>query len=555
MTLKTLILGAGFFCISLAIFVQGVLPIAIPESRETRATRAVRNDLGDIKWVWYDASPYTAPEQLGRDVYQREGCWYCHSQYVRPVAGEEQRWGPISLVGEYAHDRPHLLSTRRIGPDLTRVGLKYSDAWHYAHHWEPEMPVPDSIMPRFRWLYRTAQVAVVEKDGAPAFAESAGLKGLFSSGGRTPIEIYPSPEGIGFAERTDGTPVLATASLPAPYNTIEAWRGRTLTVIVPSDELRGLVAYLQKLGTNRGAWRDVFEPQNLAVTGMTIPQTDQEVLWGRAVYERRCAGCHGVKGDGNGPAATFMSPRPRNFIPGVFKFRTTPSGSLPTDGDLYRTLTHGVRWTAMPTWHEVSEKDRAAVIAYIKTFSTRWNEEKPEPALVILSPPKATAALLAGGKALYRQAQCWECHGDGGKGDGPSANQLQDDWGFRIRPTDFTRGQFKGGSHVIDIYRAMTTGLDGTPMPSFADSMTDDERWAISYYVLSFSAFTDPLTGGTLALDPEARALLNSPDASAFRSAALALDPAQTAPAVAAMRPGGEKTLVRFFRGLMGEGR
>ena len=89
--MKAYALGAGFFCISLAIFVQGVLPIAIPESRETRATRAVRNELGAIKWVWYESTPYTEQERLGRDVYRREGCWYCHSQYVRPVAGEDQR--------------------------------------------------------------------------------------------------------------------------------------------------------------------------------------------------------------------------------------------------------------------------------------------------------------------------------------------------------------------------------------------------------------------------------------------------------------------------------
>jgi cytochrome c oxidase cbb3-type subunit I/II len=148
--MKIYALGAGFFFISLAIFVQGLLPIAIPESRETRATRAVRNEAGEIKWVWYESTPYTPPEQLGRAVYQREGCWYCHSQYIRPVTGEDQRWGPVSEVGEYAHDWPHLLSTRRIGPDLTRVGLKFADHWHYAHHWSSTMVVPDSIMPEFR---------------------------------------------------------------------------------------------------------------------------------------------------------------------------------------------------------------------------------------------------------------------------------------------------------------------------------------------------------------------------------------------------------------------
>lgn len=551
MSLKTVALGAGFFFISLAIFVQGILPIAIPESRETRATRAVRNERGEVKWVWYESSPYTPLEQRGREIYQREGCWYCHSQYVRPVAGEDQRWGPVSMVGEYAYDRPHLLSTRRIGPDLTRVGLKYSDQWHYAHHWVPEVLVPDSVMPKFPWLFRAARAAVVERDGAAALAESAELKGLFSFKTGAPIELYPNPDGLAFAEQTDGTPVLGVEKLPAPYDTPAAWKGKTLTVIVPTGELRALVAYIQKLGTNRGAWRDVFEPQTLAAAVMGIPQTDAQVGWGKAVYERRCIGCHGPKGDGNGPAATFLNPRPRNFVLAAFKFRSTPSGSLPTDGDLYRTLTRGVRWTAMPTWHELADKDRVAVIAYIKTFSPRWREETPEPPIPIGEPPQATPELLVSGKALYRQAKCWQCHGDGGKGDGVSAGDLKDDLGFKILPADFTRGQFKGGSSVRDIFRTMTTGLDGSPMPSFADSMTPEERWAISYYVLSFSAFNDPLTGRTLTLDAETRARLNTPDGDAFRNPQLALDPAGSGTATAS----GARRPVRFFRGVVGEGR
>jgi cytochrome c oxidase cbb3-type subunit I/II len=547
--MKAYTLGAGFLCISLAIFVQGLLPIAIPESRETRATRAVRNELGEIKWVWYEATPYTPLEQTGRAVYQREGCWYCHSQFVRPVAGEDQRWGPVAEVGEYAYDWPHLLSTRRIGPDLSRVGLKFSDHWHYAHHWEPHMLVPDSVMPDFRWLYRTARAPVVEAAGALALADSPALRALFSFKAEPRIPLYPSPEGVAFATVTDGTPVLEVDSLPEPFDKPEAWKGRTLTVVVPSDELRGLVAYTQKLGTNRGAWREAFEPQAVAASVMRLPNTAEQVGRGKLVYDRRCVGCHGAKGDGNGPAATFLDPRPRNFTIGSFKFRTTPSGSLPTDGDLYRTLARGVRWTAMPTWHELPEKDRIAVIAYIKTFSSRWKEEKPEPPIVIGEPPAPTPELLARGKELYTKAKCFQCHGDGGKGDGPSAAELRDDLKFPIRPADFTKGQFKGGGEVSDIYRTMTTGLDGTPMPSFADSMKDDERWAISYYVLSFSAFNDPLTGQKLKLDAATRARLNAPDGAAHGAWQLALDPDATA------GPHAPKPLVRFYKGILGEGR
>jgi len=519
-------LGAGFFFISLAIFVQGLLPIAIPESRESRATRAVRNEAGDIKWVWHESTPYTPLEQLGRAVYQREGCWYCHSQYVRPVTGEDQRWGPVSEVGEYAHDRPHLLSTRRIGPDLTRVGLKFADHWHYAHHWDAEMVVPDSIMPEFPWLFRTASVLVVEAEGTAALAQAAELKALFSFKPDVPLTLHPSPEGLAFSERTDGTPVLEVKNLPEPYDKPETWKGKTLTIVVPTEELRGLVAYIQKLGTNRGAWREVFEPQNVGVSVMSIPSGRDLLALGRQVYQSRCIGCHGPKGDGNGPAATFLSPKPRDFTVGVFKFRTTPSGSLPTDGDLYRTITRGVRWTAMPTWHELSDKERMAVAGYIKTFSSRFKEETPEPPLLIGDPPKATPELVARGKDLYVKAKCFQCHGPGGKGDGPSADEMKDLAGFPIRPADFTRGQFKGGSSVRDIFRTMSLGLDGTPMPSFADSMSEPERWAISYYVLSLSAWMDPLTGKRLEVAPATRALLNGREIEADHPR-LAVDPVE----------------------------
>jgi cytochrome c oxidase cbb3-type subunit I/II len=189
-------------------------------------------------------------------------------------------------------------------------------------------------------------------------------------------------------------------------------------------------------------------------------------------------------------------------------------------------VTRGVRWTAMPTWHELPDKERLAVVTFIKTFSSRWKDEKPEPAVVIADPPRATAELVTRGKDLYRQAKCFQCHGDTGKGDGVSAPELTDDFKFPIRPADFTRGQFKGGSTVRDIYRTMSLGLDGTPMPSYADSMSDDERWAISYYVLSLSAFKDPLTGQPLNVPAGARAALNSPEVRADHPRH-ALDPAR----------------------------
>ena len=509
-SIATLAIGAGFACVTLAMFVQGVLPAMIPESRSTRVTRAVRTELGDVKWVRAEAEDYTNAEARGRRVYIREGCWYCHSQYVRPVTKEDLRWGPVSEAGEYAYDLPHLLSTRRIGPDLTRVGLKYADDWHYAHHWDPRLVAPDSIMPSFKWLFDEL-TAVATRDGDQLrLRDSPDLRRWFTFRPDRSVVLFPNGSGLTFVPPSpDGrTPIDATPVLDVSGGK-QGGADARLRLVTPTPDLVDLVRYVQKLGMNRGAWRDAFEPQNVGVSAMTVPERPDLVDRGRAVYRQRCIGCHGPDGDGNGAAATFLSPRPRDFTAAVFKFRSTPSGSLPTDGDLYRTITRGVRWTAMPTWHELPDKDRLAVVAFIKTFSKRWKEETAEPPIV-MTPPAPRAELVTQGRALYERAKCWECHGESGRGDGPSAGQLKDDLDRAIRPTDLTRGQLKGGSSVADVFRTMTNGLDGTPMPSFADTMSDAERWAISYYVLSLSAWADPLTGRKLDLPRGARDALNS---------------------------------------------
>ena len=546
-SVKTLALGAGFAFVTLAMFVQGVLPSVVPEARSTRVTRAVRTDLGEIKWVRAESRDYSERERAGRAVYIREGCWYCHSQYVRPVAGEELRWGPVAEAGEYAYDLPHLLATRRIGPDLSRVGGKYSDDWHYAHYWNPRLSVPDSIMPRFPWLFAQVRVPVQAIADGLALPWIPALAPYFTGREGAPIRIFPNADGVAFVPPAgdggwplDGRPVLDTTPFKGRPPALA-----TVLLVLPTRETVGLVRYVQKLGMNRGAWREVFEPQNVGVAAMTIPEGEDLRARGEAVYGQRCAGCHGRDGDGNGPAATFLSPRPRDFTAGVFKFRTTPSGSLPTDGDLFRTLTRGVRWTAMPTWHELADKDRLAVVSFIKTFSPRWKAERPEPPLAIAGPPPPTPELIARGRTLYAAAKCFECHGDLGKGDGPSAAQLKDDFDLPIRPTDLSRGQFKGGSQVTDVFRATTLGLDGTPMPSFADTMTDEERWAISYFVLSLSAWADPATGERLPLPAGARATLNGGDVTAAHPRS-AWDPLAP-PGVAGVGPGKPR---RYYPGI-----
>lgn len=212
-----------------------------------------------------------------------------------------------------------------------------------------------------------------------------------------------------------------------------------------------------------------------------------DVAQGKALYEKKCAVCHGSDGKGNGPAEFVLFPKPRDFTTGIFKIRSTVT--LPTDSDLLRTITQGIPGTSMPSWGSVSEADRWNLVAFVKSLSPRFTEEKAGAPVAIQKPPPSSAALLDLGKLYYKEAGCFDCHGTTGKGDGPAAATLKDEWGYPIVPYDFTiAGRMKGGSKLQDIYRTLTAGIGGTPMPSYADSLGERERWALGYYVLSLSA-------------------------------------------------------------------
>jgi cytochrome c oxidase cbb3-type subunit I/II len=519
MTARFVALVAGVLCFFLAVFTQGILTLIEPSARTADVTAVVRTDLGQLKWMVTEATDYTPLQQRGRQVYIREGCWFCHSQYVRPVTGETRRWGPVSEAGEYAFDRPHLFGTRRIGPDLTRVGLKYGDEWHYAHFWNPRMLSPDSIMAPFRGLFNSPdqRVKIVDAgDGNRTLEQTPFTQSLFDFGSKDQIKLTPNSDGLLFV------PEQAHGKSPLIWTPNKEYTGDTVRIAAETDDLKGLVAYVQKLGMNRGKWRDLFEPQQLEVTDATMPRSAEWIAYGKEVYERRCEGCHGVKGDGNGPAATFLfNQRPRNFTAGVFKFRLSQK-PVPTDGDLLRTITRGVRGTAMPAWYELPLTDRLAVIQYIKydlavdrSDPTKpyayFTEEPPGQPLYVGVPPAPTPEILAHGKDVWQNAKCWECHGQTGKGDGEKAAGLKDDFGFPIRPANLTSGQFKSGPAVEDIFRTISTGLSGSPMPSFRDSLPEQDRWALAYYILSLSAFTDPLTGESLTVSADERKALDDP--------------------------------------------
>ena len=224
---------------------------------------------------------------------------------------------------------------------------------------------------------------------------------------------------------------------------------------------------------------------------MAAPACAQEVgnaQQGKIVYDKYCVLCHGVQGDGKGHYSQDTTPVPRDFRQGTFKWRSTPSGSLPTDADLEKVLVNGLFGTSMPSFStSLTHRQRLDVIAYIKTFSPRFAAEKPEAPIIIPPEPPYTAESVTRGGAVYQKFGCAQCHGDAGHGDGPSADDLKDEWGNEIVLYDFTKGHVKCGNNGSDIYRVFIAGLNGTPMPSFADSISPAEAWDLVHFIQSLS--------------------------------------------------------------------
>ena len=161
---------------------------------------------------------------------------------------------------------------------------------------------------------------------------------------------------------------------------------------------------------------------------------------GKKLYLKNCSQCHGEKGDGEGYAAPHLRPRPRNFTTGKFKMRTTPNGALPTHQDLVNIIRRGMPYTSMPAWPNLADEEVSDLAYFITTFSPEFSKPENVPKPVPLpSAPKATKESIELGKKLYEENGCVKCHGNLGRGDGPSAPTLMDDWGHPIRAADLAQ--------------------------------------------------------------------------------------------------------------------
>ncbi len=229
----------------------------------------------------------------------------------------------------------------------------------------------------------------------------------------------------------------------------------------------------------------------------TIPPGDAKN--GKIVYEKRCVWCHGWTGAGDGPAANTLRPRPRDFTKGKYKIRTTPSGKLPTDRNLFEAILKGLPGTGMPAWEGlISDQEISDVAQHLKTFTkkfARWKKKgKPLPEITVGPEITSSPESIEKGKELFTKLECWKCHGKSGKASGPSMPGLKDDWGYPIRPANFTKPwNLRGGSGRVDVYRRFNTGLMGTPMPSFADQLKNtDDSWHLVNYIESLAETKKP---------------------------------------------------------------
>jgi len=242
---------------------------------------------------------------------------------------------------------------------------------------------------------------------------------------------------------------------------------------------------------------------------------------GKRVYFTKCVWCHGVDGAGDGPGADRLWPRPRNFNQGTFKIRHTASGELPLfdpkktqqgQNDLFETVTHGLPGSAMPPWEGIlTEEQRLQVLSFVTTqlikdrsFQDKESETQTVLQLASLTPKAATEESVKRGSELIVEKKCIECHGVEGRGDGNAFN-LKDDWGFSIQPADWHkcwnfRGSRQDPYNVSNIFRTFSTGVNGTPMPSFADTTSVDERWDIANFVNSLCERN--AEGKPLPIDP-----------------------------------------------------
>jgi DMSO reductase family type II enzyme heme b subunit len=240
------------------------------------------------------------------------------------------------------------------------------------------------------------------------------------------------------------------------------------------------------------------------------------------IYEERCAACHGLNGDGQGPGAENLFIRPRDFTRDEYKIKSTVGDEFPSQDDLVQVISEGMPGSSMPAWSGIlSNSEIEAVADYVQSFG-RFFSQEGYGTTAIEVPRRVTPSeeSIERGRVLFQEEiECFKCHGLAGRGDGPSAFELTDNAGFVTYPTDLTRPWlFRGGGDPEDIYLRLQTGLTGSPMPSFADALSEEDTWHLVNYVLSLSPEEAPEPAVLLSAEKVDGSLPSSPDDAAWEA-------------------------------------
>ncbi len=258
-----------------------------------------------------------------------------------------------------------------------------------------------------------------------------------------------------------------------------------------------------------GCEREDWKPDVLADAGFSHERSVLTV--GRDAYQTYCVGCHGEAGDGNGPAARFLEPKPRDFRLGIIKFAAVEAGQLPLDSDFERAIREGLHGSSMPAWPFMPEDKVQALTQYLKTFAAdAWADEEPRAEVVAgLDPWEGDIeGAIEEGKAVYHAlARCNNCHpayltegelygvtkttlGFGmtkSREDQYESVATETDWGDSIKPPDFLRDTLRTGTSYESLYRVIVSGVGGTAMPTWRGALPEDKLWALVHYVKSLS--------------------------------------------------------------------
>ena len=415
------------------------------------------------------------------DSVRARGCASSDSDAALTLRPDDPRW-PAFLA--WAGDR-RLLTSRLLG---FRAGAGGSVVWAEGTEWEAQVTLPmgqalGHLIAERNWR---------DVDFPEFFAERGGVYGINLAERLAMLDPgSPAPWQAFFDSLADARLSARVSAIAPDGRSAEVSFGSGRVVTYSAERLwLDLSSFLTDCHIAEFLQvhdrPDQPDPQPPASAPGPEPPAASP---GQAVYERQCSGCHGIRGDGQGVFAPHLSPRPRDFTQARFRYRSTPTGQLPTDEDVYRSVAHGLAGSGMPAFQAfLSPADIRDVVTYVKRFSARFERDPAPRPLALPTPPAASAERIARGAQLYEDSGCASCHGESGKGDGRSGQDLKTSEGEPITPRDLTdKWRFRGGFSPQAVFQRLMTGMDGSSMASYRDALTEDQTWDLVFYVLDLS--------------------------------------------------------------------